>query len=391
VTRTLLLAYDFPPRSGGIARCLAEIARHQKEGELVVSTGAAPGADSSGLNVDRVPVPIERLRTLSGLRRWGARVVELHDAGPMSFTWVGNLKPAGYPAHWLRARRGVPYGVMLYGLDLLLLERQIGRSPVKRAIARRLLGGASATVAISSWTAARAQRLRSTLGLEAGEVAIVPLGADPDRFHPGADAEPLRARLGLAGRRWMLTVARLEPHKGIDTGLRVLAALRDELPDLGYMVAGAGPLGDSLAADAERLGLADRFRLLGQVSEADLPALYRAASLYLGLSREMSLAVEGFGLSLVEAGASGLVVVAGRSGGIPDTVRDGETGLLVNPDSVDDAAAAVRAILADQNLARRLSESGRREVERYFNWNRVTTDLRAIQETVRPQAAPAAR
>ena len=391
MTRTLLLAYDFPPRSGGISRCLAEIARHQADGALLVSTGDAADAVSSTLPVDRIPVPVERLRSLSGLRRWSARVVELHDADPVDFTWAGNLKPAGYPAHWLRSRRGVPYGVLLYGLDLLLLERQIGRSPMKRAIARRLLGGASATVALSRWTAERAQRVRTMLGLEPGEVAVVPLGADPRRFRPEVDPEALRSRLGLGGRRWMLTVARLEPHKGIDTGLRVLAALRDEVPDLGYLVAGAGPLREALAAEAERLGLADRFRLLGQVSEADLPGLYRAATLYLGLSRELPLAVEGFGLSLVEASATGLALVAGRSGGIPDAVRDGETGLLVAPDRVEEAVAAVRRLLADPGLARRLGEGGRREVERYFNWERVTADLRGIQEKVRRRGEPVAR
>jgi phosphatidylinositol alpha-1,6-mannosyltransferase len=93
----------------------------------------------------------------------------------------------------------------------------------------------------------------------------------------------------------------------------------------------------------------------------------------------------------VEASATGLALVAGRSGGIPDTVRDGESGLLVAPDRVEEAVAAVRRLLADPGLARRLGEGGRREVERYFNWERVTADLRGIQEKVRRRGEPAAR
>jgi phosphatidyl-myo-inositol dimannoside synthase len=88
--------------------------------------------------------------------------------------------------------------------------------------------------------------------------------------------------------------------------------------------------------------------------------------------------MEGFGISLSEASACGIPVVGGLSGGIPDAVRENETGLLVDPKRPEAVVAAVRLLLDDRNLARRLGAGGRRAVESFFNWNRVTSDIRRI-------------
>ena len=147
-----------------------------------------------------------------------------------------------------------------------------------------------------------------------------------------------------------------------------------------YAVAGKGPERDKLKKLAHKLGVADRVRFLGEVSERDLPALYNLASVYVGASRRAErLGVEGFGISLVEASACGLPVVAGKSGGIPDAVRDGETGFLIPPEDPAAIADAVGRLLADTALAGRVGAAGRRAVETYYNWDRVVRDLKAIE------------
>jgi phosphatidylinositol alpha-1,6-mannosyltransferase len=170
-------------------------------------------------------------------------------------------------------------------------------------------------------------------------------------------------------------VARLAGHKGIDTGLRVLAALRHEFPDLRYAIVGSGIRQAQLEHLARELELAHRVRFLTGVPDVDLPALYNAAEIYLGLSRTVELMAEGFGISLSEASASGIPVIAGTSGGIPDAVLEGETGLLVDPDRPEPAIEAVRSLLRDRDMARRLGAAGREAVERYFNWDRVSAEL----------------
>jgi phosphatidylinositol alpha-1,6-mannosyltransferase len=131
-------------------------------------------------------------------------------------------------------------------------------------------------------------------------------------------------------------------------------------------------------------------RFLTEVPDRDLPALYNCAEIYLGVSRLMEQRVEGFGISLTEASACAVPVVAGRSGGIPEAVRDGETGLLVDAERVDAVVEALQRLLDDSALRSRLGTAGRRAVETYYNWDRVAGDLARIgHQFARPVAREA--
>lgn len=388
----LLFCFDFPPLGGGIARWMGELALRWPAGELVVSTGSLPGgaeADRRFPNlVDRLALPARRLRTFPGLVRWSRRATRLAREHGATFAWCGNLRPAAYPAWWLRRRCGVPYGVILHGGDLLTLRANLARSPRKRATARRLLGDAAVIVANSDWTANLARTTLGDLGVgeSARRIEVVRLGTDPARFRPGLDAAPFRAAHRLPEGRWLFTAARLVPHKGIDTGIRVLARLAARYPDLNYLVAGEGPSRESLLDLARSEGVLDRVHLVSGLGDEALASAYALADIYLGLSRELPMDVEGFGIALVEAQASGKPVVAGRSGGVPDAVHDGETGLLVDPEDVDAAARAVAGLLDDPARAAAIGRAGRHAVEAFFNWDRVVADLRSL--SARARSAP---
>jgi phosphatidylinositol alpha-1,6-mannosyltransferase len=277
-------------------------------------------------------------------------------------------------------RTGTPFGILLHGGDLLILQHQVHQSAIKRKTAAALLSSAAVLVANSEWTRDRCLTLLSELEIDAppDRVRVVPLGADQEFFRPGLDTREVRARYGLGRGRWLLSVARLTRHKGIDTVLHALARLGARHPDLGYAVVGTGEEQAALESEARELGVADRVRFLTEVPDRDLPALYNAAEIYLGVSRLMEQRVEGFGISLAEASACGVPVVAGRSGGIPAAVCDGETGVLVDAERVDAVAEAVGALLDDPERRARLGAAGRRAVESYFNWDRVTADLARI-------------
>lgn len=363
---------------------MGELAKHYPAGSLIVSTGFHPDAVSTDQQfpnqIDRLPTRARRLRTLPNLVRWSRRATALARASDVEFTWCGNLKPAGYPAKWLAVRAGIPYGLVVHGGDLLILQQQVSAFAHKRQTTRSLLRSASVIVANSRWTADLCRSVLNTLGLGLSEnrVRVLPLGSDPECFRPGIDTTEVRERYGLDGRRWLMTVARLTPHKGIDIGLRVLAGLRYSYPNLAYAVIGFGQELVPLQDLARQLGVSDRVLFLTDVPDRDLPGLYNCAEIYLGLSRQMARNVEGFGISLLEAGACGLPVVAGRSGGIPDAVRDGETGLLVDSEHSDDVFNAVRSLLDSKALVNRLGAGGRHAVETYYNWQRVAADLCGI-------------
>ena len=380
----LLLTYDFPPIGGGIARWMAELARCYPPGGLVVSTGLhpdAPDVDATFPNrIDRLPLPARKLRSIPGLLAWSRRAAMLTRSVGAEFIWCGNIKPAAYPAKWTMERLGTPFGVLLHGGDLLILQHQVHQSLLKRRTARALLSSAAVLVANSQWTRDRCLHLLGELEIEAAPqlVRVVPLGADHRSLRPGLGTAEVRERYGLGDGRWLLSVARLTRHKGIDTALQALALLAGDYPDLHYAVVGVGEEHEALQDEARELGIGDRVRFLTEVPDRDLPALYNTAEVYLGVSRLLEQRVEGFGISLVEASACGVPVVAGRSGGIPEAVRDGETGLLVHAERPEAVAEALRRLLNDPSLRRRLGQAGRRAVESFYNWDRVTTDLRRI-------------
>ena len=391
---TLLLTADFPPMTGGVAQWMAELVRRWPPGEIGVLTGRLEGSAETdpalAAPVERIAVPVARLRTLPGILRWQRAARRLAADRDVAFCWCDTIRPAGYVGRHLLDRLGVPYGILVHGDDLVAIAAKASRSRWKRRVARRLLGGAAVIVANSEWTAERARAVLGALGLEANRerVRAVPLGSDPARFAPaGRDDAAVRLRYGLDGRRWLVTVARLVPYKGIDRGLRALAALGRERPDLGYLVVGSGPDRARLEALAGALGLADRVRFLGRVPAADLPALYRAAVLYLGLSRSSGVEIEGFGIALADAAASGLAVVAGRGGGTADAVADGVTGLLVDPEDQTAIDRTVASLLDDEARRRALGQAGRRRIERELNWDRAVGALVALSR--RAAATPA--
>ena len=373
---------------GGIARLHGELAKRYPPGELVVSTPADPDAAEFdvglGALVDRLPIGARRTKTFPGLLLWSRRAASLARQHRVRFVHCGNVKPAGYPARWVFERVRVPYSLFLYGADLLSEQHKIRQSPLKRRIARAIFGGAAVLLPISNWTRDLAMTLLGELGLDSGgtRMRVVPLGTDPEHFRPGVDPTALRARFGLpdGDTRWLVTVARLQRHKGIDTVIQALPAILAGAPDVRYAVAGSGPDRERLERLAHQVGVRDCVRFLGAVDDQDLPALYNLGSVYVGASRRSErLGVEGFGIALVEASACGLPVVAANSGGIPDAVRDGETGFLVPPEEPAAFADAICRLLADPAIGKRIGQNGRRAVESYFNWDRVVRDLRDVE------------
>ncbi|MBX3146537.1 MAG: glycosyltransferase family 4 protein [Gemmatimonadales bacterium] len=377
----LLLAHDFPPIGGGIARWMTELARRYPPGELVVSTGHMPGANDTWTSavVDRVPVASARLKTLPGLWAWQRRARDLARRHQVGFVWCDTVRPAGYVAREARRRERIPYGIMLHGGDLLQLQAKYRRSRLKALSARALLGGATVLAANSAWTADLAAAVFDELRLPVEDrIRAVPLGTDVDRFRPEADPGPFLARYGLPTGRYLLTVARLVPHKGIDSTIEALALLGPAFADVRYLVVGRGSDAPRLHQLALARGVADRIVWLDQVADDELPAAYRAATVYAGLSRAEGLDIEGFGIALMDAAAAAIPVVAGASGGTAEAVRHEETGFRVPPQDLPAAVAAIGRLLDDPVLAARFGAAGRSWAVSERNWERTVMLLREL-------------
>lgn len=388
--KTFLLTDEFPPLQTGISRLMGEFARRYPRGELLVSTGQHRDSLETdgrfpGTMIDRLPIPTRGLKSLAGLLFWSRRVASLARQHRPSFTWSDSVRPSAYPAKWAYERVGTRYGVLVHGGDVLAELHRIHHSRFARRTVKALFASAAAIVANSQWTREQTQKVLRELGLDpqAEQIKVVPLGADAEHFRPGVDTREVRARYRLNGGPWVVTVARLEDYKGVDTALKTIARLHAKGTEVNYLVVGAGKKGRAYKRLAAELGIDDQVRFVGNVPDAELPALYNAAVAYLGLSRKAAGGrVEGFGIALAEASACGLPVIAGLSGGVAEAVKDGETGLIVDPEEPEAVAAALSRLLDDQLLARRLGQAGRKSVETHYNWDRVIRDLREIEAQV---------
>ena len=208
-------------------------------------------------------------------------------------------------------------------------------------------------------------------------VASLDLGTDPETFAPDRDTGMLRKRWKAGDAPVILTVARLVPHKGQDVVIRALAVLNDEYPDLHYVLVGEGHDEIRLRTLAAELGVSDRVIFAGALPDSELPEAYATATIYAGASRvDKEINVEGFGISFLEASSSGLPVLAGDSGGVRSAVRDGETGLVLPPDTVGAWVDAIGDLLRDADRRSELGRAGREAVLEHFNWDRVANDTR---------------
>jgi len=348
---------------------------------MEVSTVASPDAAAfdagEPYGIHRQPFPFSQAKLFANQLRW-AHWLHYRAPGNFDVFHCGNIRPVGYAVGLASRTRGVPYLLYVNGADLLR-EMEARNSGFRRRVGgRRIFGAASGIVATSAWVGTLARDAMREFGLSSTPpIGVFDLGTDPDFFHPKRDTGRLRERWGAGKDPLVLTVARLVPHKGQDVVIEAVASLSPEFSTLRYAIVGTGSDEQRLRELADRLGVADRIIFAGALSDDEVAEAYATSTIYVGLSRvEEGIHAEGFGISFLEAAASGLPSVAGDSGGVRSAVRDGTSGIVVPPKNVGKAADAVRLLLTDTPKRTAMGEAGRKLVETYYNWDRVARDTR---------------
>jgi phosphatidylinositol alpha-1,6-mannosyltransferase len=362
---SLLVTNDFPPKVGGIQSYLYELWRRLPPDEITVLTTAYPDAAEWDAK-QRFRVERVGLRTLLPTPRLARRIDALARDVDADVIFLDPVLPLGLVGPRLHA---APYVAVAHGAEVTVP----GRLPGGRLLARRVLRAAAGVVAAGTYPARIATRVAGTQ-LPA---LIVPPGVDPDRFRPLApDARAAtRRRYRLAPERpLVLGLSRLVPRKGFDVLIDAVAGLD---ADVQLTIGGGGRDAARLKSRAAERGIADRTSFLGRVPDADLVGLYASADVFAMLCRERwgGLEAEGFGIVFVEAGACGVPVVAGRSGGAHEAVVDGETGLVVEPRDVIGVRAALERLVRDDTLRARFGAAARRRAVDELSYDRLVTRL----------------
>lgn len=356
----LLLSFDYPPNSGGIARLCSEVAVGcTRVGIDVQVITSAPG---KGIAMPPSRTRELRVRHSRPWREWDIYRTLRNRIGRWPVI-CGLWYPDGMLAHAAGVR---PRVILAHGSELMPCNARWRRAIWMRML-RHVCESADLVIANSEYT----RRLVLEKAPRATVVAI-PLAVDHEYFYPG-DKEEAKRRLGVTNRVVLSTVSRLHAYKGHDVVLRAIAACSERIRgNLVYLIAGKGPHLGELERQVADLGLADQVRFLGFVSEDDLPNLYRASDLFLLCTREAAerQEVEGFGLAFLEAQACGTPVIGTRTGGIPDAVKEGEGGWLIEQ---DDAAALSRflsQLVDDPHTFIAEGKRARMRMEQQCTWER---------------------
>jgi phosphatidylinositol alpha-1,6-mannosyltransferase len=199
-------------------------------------------------------------------------------------------------------------------------------------------------------------------------VKIAP-GIDVDHFSP-QDATQLRKHLGLEHKRVIVSVGRLVHRKGQDRLIESMPKILEKIPDAHLLMVGQGPYLEHLAKLVAINNLSEHVSFIGRIQYAELPEYICAGDVFAmpSRSRLAGLEVEGLGIVYLEASACGLPVVAGASGGAPDAVVQGVTGLVVDGNNLDEIAEAIASLLNDPQAAQRMGSAGRQWIVENWRW-----------------------
>lgn len=371
----ILLVADVDPLAviGGAERLLAgHAAGLGARGHRIVVCSGAPGAagEHRGMRIVRIGrTPATPFRAAAAVRSLRPDVV----LGYQPACALGALEAA--------KRRGIP---TIYVFSSCWAEEYATRRPspsragfgLRLAVERACLRASDRVVVLSEYSAAKVRAIHTLSGTP---VSLVPGGVDVARFAPNGDREAARARLGLPTREpLLLAVRNLVPRMGLDNLLEAMPAVLRACPRVRLVVAGAGPLRASLQAQASRLGVDERVIFTGFVPDELLPELYRAADLAVLPTR----ALEGFGLSTIEALACGTPVLGTPVGATPEILAPLDPMLLTEAATPEAIAAGIVRLLhwTPGDLPRRARE----HVLSRYTWEIAAARLEAvIEEAVR--------
>jgi phosphatidyl-myo-inositol dimannoside synthase len=400
-SRILLVNVGFLPRIGGSFRALYEMARRFPVGSVDVLTSC----HLRGRMFDQgQPLPIRRSRMLSLLDDdgivWGSRPVRhrgwvrflirlrvftivamvtmlikvLLEARRhrYSFLIAGQGWVVGWPV-WCASRVwGIPYGVLAYGEDIAQIMNG-GRHDLIAWLFLKSLRGAEWVVSNSAATG----ELTARAGIDRAKIHTLRPAVDTELFQPQSsrlrrDYDP--------GTRIVLSVGRLTPQKNFGAVISALPLVRREVPCVKYLIRGDGPEKASLQALARSAGVEDCVEFIPERGYEELPDVYNACDLFVMPNRTIPATgeQEGFGMVFIEASACAKPVIGGRSGGAVEAVLDGRTGILVEPENVEELAAAMIRVLLDSDLAAHLGKNGRRYVEDSFSWEAYAARVQGL-------------
>ena len=361
----LFVTNDFGPRAGGIETFVIGLIERRPFGQTIVYTSAQTGSEAYdqawkanfGVTVirDRAKILLPTPRVARNLSRVikesNIQVAAFGAAAPLGLL-SASMKKAG-----VRKTVALTHGHEVWWAKVFPFNcalRKIGTS----VDSLTYLGEFTQQAISKSLSKAAAQKM----------VKIAP-GIDVDHFSPQNSAQ-LRKELKIDDKRVIVSVGRLVHRKGQDHLIQAMPEILKRVPDAHILMVGQGPYLSHLKKLVQELNLVDHVSFIGRIQYAQLPQYICAGDIFAmpSRSRFFGLEVEGLGIVYLEASACGLPVIAGSSGGAPDAVLAGVTGIVVDGENNQEIAAGAIKLLQDLPASKAMGLAGREWIIENWRW-----------------------
>jgi phosphatidylinositol alpha-1,6-mannosyltransferase len=365
-SKILCITNDFGPRAGGIETFVIGLIERLPKNSVIVYTSSQPDSaafDKAWMENYGVRVIRDKSKVLLPTPRVSKAVRKILRRESITTVFFGAAAPLGLLAHGLRRAGAKRIVALTHGHEVWWAKVW----PFSWAM-RRIGSGVDNLTYLGDFT--RSQISRALTDSAASAMVKIAPGIDTDHFAPRADAQALRAELGLLEKKVIVSVGRLVHRKGQDTLVESMPQILSQIPDAHLLFIGEGPHKDYLVKRTAELKVSDAITFIGRIQYAELPRYICVGDIFAmpSRSRLAGLEVEGLGIVYLEASACGLSVVGGKSGGAPDAVLEGETGFAVDGTSTNAVAEAVITLLKNPDRANQMGARGRQWIVDEWRW-----------------------
>jgi phosphatidylinositol alpha-1,6-mannosyltransferase len=374
--KILLVTNDFGPRTGGIETFVIGLLERISDHEVTVFTsqqGDTSEYDQQWFEKFGVRVIRDRSKILLPSWRVSRTVKEVVASHNIEIVVFGAAAPLALMSSALR-KSGVKkiialtHGHEVWWAKIFPFNFAIKR--IGKSVDHLTYLGEFTRQAIS----------KALTDKSAKEMVKIAPGIDTAHFIPQPDAMQKRKDLGLQDKKIIISVGRLVHRKGQDKLIEAMPNVLRKIPNAHLLIVGVGPYKNHLEKLVNKLSLKEDVTFAGRIMYDRLPSYLSAADLFAmpSRSRFFGLEVEGLGIVYLEASACGIPVLAGNSGGAPDAVLEGVTGLCVDGTNVAEIASAVIEICSDAERASHMGAAGRNWIVDQWRWDIWSKEFNAL-------------
>ncbi len=373
--KTLLIAIDFWPNIGGVANYYFNLCKQLGAQVVVLTTNLAKQKNIRKLKEDfdfkiiRKDLLLNLIWPKWILMFWYVwRVVRQEKIETL---WVGEILPTGIVVYLLTKFLKLPYIVSCHGMDIL----QANKIKRRKKMAQKILKEAKLITVNSYYT----RELVKKMGVADDKIKVIYPGVLVDNNHLTKNKdikEKFIRKYDLRDKKIILSVGRLVERKGFDKVIEAMPQVVTKVSKVVYLIAGVG--GDELRLKNLSNEVVESVVFLGKVSDKEKWVLMDLCDVFITPARKNNEDIEGFGIVYLEANLMGKPVIAGNVGGAREAVIDNKTGLLVNPENINEISQAIIDLLNNQELADKLGKAGYQRVIDKFSWEKIGEDMKKV-------------